>query len=61
MENQKNIEFNGILISHDESMTVGNCIDLGFGTEKTRKIIEIMRSYGLHYLTRKELEMYRNI
>jgi len=40
MQNLNNtIDFNGMLISYDESQTVGNCIDLGFGTEKTKAII----------------------
>lgn len=49
-----------MLISYDESQTVGNCIDLGFGSEKAKLIIADMRENGIDYLSRKALEKYRN-
>lgn len=54
------INYNGMLISYNESQTVGNCIDLGFGTEKTKTILNKMRNNGVDYLSRRSLEKYRN-
>lgn len=55
------IEFQGILISYDEDQTVGNCIDLGYGTEKIKAILNIMRSESIDYLSKRKLEQYRNL
>ena len=60
METSKNtINYNGMFISYDESQTVGNCIDLGFGTELTKQIILEMRKKNISYLSKRKLEKYR--
>jgi len=45
----------GMMITELESQTVGNCIDFGFSTEKTKSIIEKMRAENIDYLGRKEI------
>jgi hypothetical protein len=55
----KTIDFNGRLITFNESQTVGNCIDLGFSTEKTKEVIEDLRLKGVDYLGKRKLEAYR--
>lgn len=57
----RNIDFQGLLINYYEDQTMANCIDLGFGTDKSKKIIEIMREKNIEYMSRKVLENYRNI
>ena len=60
MKNFKNtINYNGMFISYDENQTVGNCIDLGFGTELTKQIILEMRENNTSYLSKRKLEKYR--
>lgn len=62
-ENQlkRTIDYQGMIINYHEDQTVGNCMDLGFGTEKSKKIIDIMRERGINYMSRKSLEKYRNL
>jgi hypothetical protein len=55
----KTINYNGMQITFNESQTVGNCIDLGFSTEKTKEIIEDLRLNGLDYISKRKLEKYR--
>jgi hypothetical protein len=54
------IDYNGTMITYDESQTVGNCIDLGFSTENTKGIIEKMRKENVSYLSKRQLEKHRN-
>lgn len=62
MKNLNNtIEFQGMIISYSEDQTIGNCIDLGFGTEKAKLIIADMRENGISYLSHRKLEKYRNL
>ena len=46
-------------LNYDEDQTVSNCIDSGFGTDKTIEIIKDMRLKGIEYLSTKELNDYR--
>jgi hypothetical protein len=55
----KTLNYNGIEISFYQNQTIGNCIDLGFGFEKIKSIILEMKSKGLDYLNKKELNKYR--
>jgi len=55
----QNINYNGLMITNEESQTVGNCIDLGFSTENTKSIIEQMRKENISYLGKKALEKFR--
>lgn len=59
MEAINNIDYLGLMISYNESQTVGNCIDLGFGSEKIKSIISLMRLVNADYLSKKDLEQYR--
>ena len=45
-------------ISFYENQTIGNCIDLGFGTELIKEIILEMRSNNLDYLSKRELAKF---
>lgn len=51
----KTINYLGMLITELESQTVGNCIDFGISTEKTKSIIETMRLEKIDYLSKKEI------
>ncbi len=55
----RKLSYNGIEISFYQNQTIGNCIDLGFGSEKIKSIISEMKSKGLDYLSKKELNKYR--
>ena len=60
--NNKKIEIMNYLkmeISFYENQTIGNCIDLGFGTELIKEIILEMRSNNLDYLSKRELAKFR--
>lgn len=60
--NNKKIEIMNYLkmeISFYENQTIGNCIDLGFGTELIKEIILEMRSNNLDYLSKKQLTKFR--
>ena len=60
--NNKKIEIMTYLkmeISFYENQTIGNCIDLGFGTELIKEIILEMRSNNLDYLSKRELTKFR--
>ena len=60
--NNKKIEIMTYLkmeISFYENQTIGNCIDLGFGTELIKEIILKMRSNNLDYLSKRELTKFR--
>jgi hypothetical protein len=59
IEIMKTINYNGMMITFNENQTVGNCIDLGFSTEKTKEIIEDLREKGIDYLNKRKLESYR--
>ena len=59
--NNKKIEIMNYLkmeISFYENQTIGNCIDLGFGTELIKEIILKMRSNNLDYLSKRELAKF---
>jgi tRNA(Met) C34 N-acetyltransferase TmcA len=49
-----------IEISFYENQTIGNCIDLGYGSELIKEIILKMRENNLDYLSKKELTKFRN-
>lgn len=50
--------FKNIEINFYQSQTIGNCIDLGFSTEKTKEIILKMKSLNIDYLTKEELHNF---
>lgn len=60
MLNQNIMNYQGMNISFYENQTVGNCIDLGFSTEKTKNIIIQAREKGMdEYLSKRKLESFR--
>ena len=48
-----------LTLTYDEDQTVSNCIDLGFGSQRTIEIIKDMRLKGVDYLNHKQLNTYR--
>jgi hypothetical protein len=48
-----------IEISFYENQTIGNCIDLGYGSELIKEIILEMREKNLDYLSKKKLTKFR--
>ena len=51
--------YHGIKVSYLQDQTIGNCIDLGFGTEKIKFILNHMIENQIEYLGKSKLEAYR--
>ena len=45
-------------ISFYENQTIGNCIDLGYGSELIKEIILEMRNNKIEYLSKRELAKF---